>query len=164
MRSKAGWTKFGAIAGAAALAWLVLGNVAMARDLPDHGMTIEELVTWLKDGGYSAIIQNEDDGSRSIYSSTNNQNFHIYVYDCKDDRCASIQFSSGFDTKGTFNTKKMNDWVRDNRWTRAYVDKSNDPWVEFDVDLAPGGTYEMLDDEFGIWRDSLKHFRKYIGW
>jgi hypothetical protein len=61
-----------AIAGAAALAWLVLGNVAMARDLPDKGMTIEELVAWLKDGGYRAIIQNEDDGSRSIYSSTNN--------------------------------------------------------------------------------------------
>src|SRR5271156_2937930 len=98
MKTKALSRKVCAIAGAAALAWLVLGNVAVARDLPDHGMAVDGLVKWLKDANYSAIVQNEDDGSRSIYSSTDNQNFHIYVYDCKDERCASIQFSSGFDT------------------------------------------------------------------
>ncbi len=156
--------QFFAISGAAALAWMVSAGGAMARDLPEHGMTIDELASWLKDAGYSAIIQNEDDGSQSIYSSVDNQNFHIYVYDCKNGRCASIQFSSGFNTKGAFNAKKINDWVKQNRWARAYVDKSNDPWVEYDVDLAPGGTYEMLNDEFGIWQDSLKHFRKFIGW
>ncbi len=33
---------------------------------------------------------------------------------------------------------------------RAYVDKVNDPWLEYDVDLTPGGSYELLKDEFGI--------------
>ena len=156
--------QFCVIAGAAALALLVSASGAAARDLPEHGMTVDELVTWLKDAGYSAIVQNENDGSQSIYSSVNNQNFHIYVYDCKNERCASAQFSSGFNTKGAFNAKKINDWVRQNRWVRAYVDKSNDPWVEYGIDLAPGGTYEMLDDEFTIWQESLGRFRKFIGW
>ena len=58
----------------------------------------------------------------------------------------------------------MNDWNMNKRWVRAYVDKENDPWVEYDVDLAPGGTYEGLKDQFGIWQDALSHFRKFIGW
>ena len=56
----------------------------------------------------------------------------------------------------------MNDWNRDNRWARAYVDKVNDPWLEYDVDLTPGGTYEMLNDEFAIWRDTLGRFHKIV--
>ena len=35
---------------------------------------------------------------------------------------------------------------------------------EYDVDLTPGGSYELLKDEFGIWQDSLGRFRKFINW
>jgi hypothetical protein len=58
----------------------------------------------------------------------------------------------------------MNDWNSNNRWVRAYSDSKNDPWLEMDVDLSPGGTKEGLDDEFAIWRDMLTDFKKYINW
>ena len=51
-----------------------------------------------------------------------------------------------------------------NRWASSYIDKENAPWIEYDVDLAPGGTYEGLKDQSGIWQDALNHFRKFIGW
>ena len=153
------------LAGVAALAIGLCAGPAAAKNLPAGGMTIDDIAAWLQSEGYKAQIQTSNDGTKNIYSSSNGQNFHIYQYDCKNgNRCGSLQFSVGFNTKGAFNGDKMNDWNRDNRWVRAYVDKVNDPWLEYDVDLEPGGTYELLNDEFGIWRDSLDHFRKFINW
>jgi hypothetical protein len=50
----------------------------------------------------------------------------------------------------------------ENRWVRGYTDNVNDPWLQFDIDLTPGGTYEMLDDEFDIWKSQLSKFRQYV--
>jgi len=146
----------------ATLAFALVSNAALAKDLPAGGMTINDLVSWLQGQGYKAEIQTAKDGSHNIASAADGSNFHIYQYDCKNGRCGSMQFSVGFDTKGAFGPGPMNDWNRDNRWVRAYVDKVNDPWLEYDVDLTPGGTYELLNDEFAIWRDSLGRFRKQI--
>jgi hypothetical protein len=94
----------------------------------------------------------------------NEQGHPVGTYDCKEGRCASLQFSVGFATKGASGAGPMNDWNRKNRWVRAYADDVNDPWLAYDVDLSPGGTYENLDDQFGVWRDALGRFTKYINW
>ena len=141
-----------------------LSAPAAARDSPAEGMTVEDVVAWLQDAGLGATIETADDGSKSVKSSTDGHMFHVYLFDCKEGHCGSLQLSAGFDTKGAFTPAKMNDWSRDKRWSRAYVDKVNDPWVEYDVDLTPGGTYELLDDELGIWRRELVEFAKFIGW
>jgi hypothetical protein len=140
----------------------LFASAASARDLPPGGMTIDEIVSWLQDGGYGAEIRTESSGERNVYSSANGNNFHIYLYDCKAARCGSFQFSAGYDTKGTHNAAEMNTWNLNNRWVRAYVDQVNDPWVRYDIDLTPGGTYELLNDEFAIWRTALANFRKAI--
>ena len=146
----------------ATAALVLFSGVAGAKSLPAKGMTIDEIAKWLQSAGYKAEIQTAN-GEKNIYSSANGQNFHIYQYDCnKTTRCGSFQFSVGFDTKGSFNPEKLNDWNKDNRWVRAYVDKVNDPWLEFDIDLTPGGTYELLNDEFAVWRMSLDHFHKFM--
>lgn len=142
----------------------MLSSPAHARDIPAAGLSVEDVVAWLQNAGLGATVDTADDGSRSVKSSSDGHTFHVYMFDCKEGRCGSLQFSAGFDTKGAFNPVKMNDWSRDKRWSRAYVDKVNDPWVEYDVDLTPGGTYELLDDELGIWRRELVEFTKFIGW
>src|SRR5579863_10531082 len=126
----------------AAVAVALYASAAPAKDLPDKGLSIEQVASWLQGEGYKAEMQKRSDGTPNIASSSDGQTFHIYMYDCKDDVCASLQFSEGFDTKGTFNGDKINDWNKSNRWARAYVDKDNDPWIEYDVDLAPGGRSE----------------------
>ena len=146
----------------AAAALVLISSGADSKNLPAKGMTIDEIAKWLQGAGYKAQIQTAN-GEQNIYSSADGQNFHIYQYDCnKTKRCGSFQFSVGFDTKGSFDPSKVNDWNKDNRWVRAYVDKVNDPWLEQDIDLTPGGTYELLDDEFAVWRMSLDHFHKYM--
>jgi hypothetical protein len=145
------------------LAFGLLPGAAGAKDLPAKGMTIDEVVSWLQGAGYMAQIQTGKDGVRNIYSSAEGTNFHIYFYDCKQDRCGSIQFSTGINTNGAFPAQRVNDWSAKSRWVRAYSDKVNDPWMEYDVDLTPGGTYELLNDEFAIWRNGLRRFSAFIG-
>jgi len=149
-----------------AIALLLLPGVAVARDLPSGGLTLDEIMAWLQnDVHVPAAYDTSSDGTKNIKVSVDGGNFHIYTYDCKGgDRCGSLQFSAGYDTKGAWSPGPMNDWNRDNRWVHAYVDKVNDPWIEYDVDLTPGGTYELLGDELGIWRDSVSNFRKFIKW
>jgi hypothetical protein len=150
--------KYAIAAGALALA---LTSTAYAKDIPAGGVTFQEVAAWLQSAGYQAKI--EGTGSdQNITSSADGGPFHIYLYDCKAGRCGSLQFAEGFDTKGAFNAAKMNDWNQHNRWGRAYVDKVNDPWIEMDCDITPGGTYELLNDEFATWRSTLRNFRKQV--
>jgi len=146
-------------AGAAVLALLFAATPANARDIPQGGLTFDQVVTWLQNAGYKAEIKTED-GKRNIYSSADGSGFHISQYDCKGEVCASLQFWVGFDTKGAFDTARINMWNKKNRWLRAYVDDVNDPWLEMDVDISPGGTYENLNDEFAVWRDGVRRFRQ----
>lgn len=144
------------IAGVASLA--LLCGAASARDIPAGGLTLEQVQTWLQAAGYKAEIQTNSSGERNIYSAAEGTGFHIYMYDCKKGLCGSMEFSVGFNTKGAFNAVQMNTWNRKNRWVRAYIDDVNDPWLEYDIDLTPGGTYELLNDQFTIWRGQLKKF------
>lgn len=142
---------------AGALALSLVSMPADARDIPNGGLTLEQIASWLQAAGYKAEIQTEK-GKQNIYSASDGWNFHISQYDCKGTVCGSLQFWVGFDTKGAFSSDRINKWNKENRWVRAYVDDSNDPWIEMDVDLTPGVTYENLNDEFTIWRDALRRF------
>jgi hypothetical protein len=142
----------------------LIGGAATAKDIPDGGLTMDETVAWLKDGGFGADVQTNKDGTKSIHVSGEGEDFYVYMEDCKEDRCGSLELSAGFDTKGAFTADKINDFTSSNRWVRAYVDKTHDPWVEYDVDLTPGGTFELLHDQVGIWLQGLQDFRKFIGW
>lgn len=155
--------KLHALVFAAGLAVAAFSTAALAKDLPATGMTAEDVEKWLQTEGYQAKIVTGDNGQQTITSASDGVNFHVGFYDCKGARCGSIQFYAGFDTKGKLDPNKMNEWNQKQRWARAYVDKTNDPWLEMDVDLTPGGTYELLGDEFATWRSVLAHFKTFIG-
>jgi hypothetical protein len=145
------------IAAAGALALTLMCGAAEARDMPAGGLTIDDVVAWLQSGGYKAEVTSDNNG-KHVESASGGTNFGVYMYDCKDDRCGSIQFAAGWQTHGNFETGRMNEWNRANRWARGYYDSSNDPWLEMDVDLTPGGTYELLNDELATWNTTLAHF------
>lgn len=146
-----------------ALVLMLSAGTAAAKDIPAGGFTIDDVVAWLQAGGYRAQIVQGSSGERHVRSGSNGTDFGVYMFDCKDGRCGSIQFSAGFDTQGKFDTSRMNQWNRENRWARGYFDATNDPWIEMDVDLTPGGDYELLDDEFATWNSQLKRFTETYG-
>lgn len=149
----------------ASLALLGLATPASAATGPLNpgGMTAPEVAAWLQELGYKATLGTDTDGSPKISSAVQNINFAVYFYDCKSARCAALQFSAGFDlTKGATGTQ-VNEWNRNNRYMKAYLDDSNDPTVQYDVNVAPGGTYESLRDDFGIFTVGVGDFAKFIG-
>jgi hypothetical protein len=151
-------------AAAMALATLLAPGPASAKDLPDGGFTTADVVAWLQASGDQAQLVPAHDGiDTHVQALVDGREFGVYMFDCKDDRCGSIEFSAGWPTHGTFDTSRMNKWNRENRWARGYFDTTNDPWVEMDVDLTPGGTYELLDDELGTWMTALKRFTDLYG-
>jgi hypothetical protein len=148
--------------GVAVLALALTAGMAGARDIPTGGMTADDVASWLHSKGYKAEISKADNGRPKIASATQGINFYVHFYDCKNDRCASIQFVAGFSTNGAYSLQKANDWNNDNRWITASMDKENDPWISMDVDLWPGGTYELLNDELQVWDDSVARFVRSI--
>ena len=160
--------RLGIIGAAAAAALGLAAGSAQAKPIPDGGMTINEIVSWLQDGGYKAQIKALDNGDKYVQSAAEGVNFDIYLYDCKADRCASIQFSAGFNmTKPGLagGATKINEWNTTKRYIKAYIDTDNDPWAQYDVNLSPGATYEALDDNCkNVWISSLPTFEKFIGW
>jgi hypothetical protein len=144
---------------AAALVLMLAPGPASAKDLPAGGFTIDDVVAWLQGDGYKTeVVPASNGGTPHVHTFAGELGFGVYLYDCTDGRCGSIQFSAGYATHGKFDTSRMNQWNRDNRWCRGYFDSVNDPWIEMDVDLTPGGTYALLDDELATWKMSLKHF------
>jgi len=147
------------IAITAALALILVSATASARPVPAAGLSLQDVVTWLQGIGYTTEIVPDKDGTSHIRSAYNGVKVGVYMFDCKDGVCGSLQFSAGWSTNGKFDVGRMNVWNRDKRWCRGYYDAENDPWVEKDVDLTPGGTYELLADEFAVFRKCVDGFK-----
>jgi len=144
---------------AAVLVLMLTSATASARDIPAAGLSIQDVISWLQTIGYTSETVPDKDGTSHVRFYYNNVKVGVYMFDCKDGTCGSLQFSAGWATHGTFNTAGMNTWNRDKRWCRGYFDAENDPWVERDTDLVPGGTYELLADEFAIFRKCVDGFK-----
>lgn len=131
---------------------------APMHPIPDGGLTIEEVAAWLEGEGYSVNFVTGESGRRHIVTKSQGSPLNIFQGDCKGERCASLEFASGFDTHGQFDTSHINAWNYDNRWCRAYYDDVKDPWLRMNVDLWPGGTYEALSERLAIWNRTLGRF------
>lgn len=144
-----------------------LGGAAHGAPIPNEGVTMSEVRGWLEGQGYTPTEENSTDTSVAGVAATHllfhyqDVNVGVYLFDCKAGRCGSLQFASGWATHGKFDTSQMNHWNRTNRWCRGYFDADNDPWLEMDVDLTPGGSYELLNDNLATYRNAcIGEFKK----
>jgi Putative bacterial sensory transduction regulator len=153
--------------GLAAAALLYAGaapNFAFARDLPAGGVTIEEVAAWLKQSGLTARIHTEKSTQNGPILSTSIDDVatDIYLYDCTANRCRALQYASGWDDSARPG-EKINEWNADHRYLRVYQADQTNLWAEYDVDVAPGGTYEQLGGALTRFRESIKSFKTFFG-
>lgn len=73
----------------------------------------------------------------------------------------SIQAFAGFQSNSASVTK-VNDWNRDKRYSRAYMDKEGNYVIELDLDLAGGVTPARFEDFLKTARLSIKHYSEHI--
>ncbi|HEY9233758.1 MAG TPA: YbjN domain-containing protein [Phenylobacterium sp.] len=147
-----------------AAAACVLAGSASAAGLPGGGMTARELQAWLTESGYEAELDRGEDGDPYLKAVADGVNFEVHLYDCKGERCASMQLTAGFDVDGKIGVDRANGWNTENRYLDCYVDDEGDPWFTYDINLSPGGTREALDDNFAIWLSFVPDMKAMAGW
>lgn len=149
----------------AAAACLAFAAAAEARPINDRGMTVEEVSAWLKSAGFEPKIQKTDKGEPYVHSTTREGvKFDIDLYDCAEGRCRALQFVAGFDLKEPLEPAKVNAWNRTKRYLRLSVDDNGDPTFAYDANVAPGGTYEALQDDLDIFIQFIPEVLQHIEW
>ena len=142
--------------------------VAVAATAPAHAQTVTasdptSIVRALQSAGYKAKLGKDSIGDPEIESASAGSRYFINFYGCTNNRaCATVTFVAGWkDTKTTM--ARINDWNRDKRFSRAYIDKEGDPIMEFDLDLDDGGMSQALFvDNVEFWDASVGAFKAYI--
>lgn len=139
-------------------------GAAQAGQIKDGGITADEVASVLQAKGFKAEITKDSGGDPMIKSATDGVNYSILFYGCKHTpRCSAIQFYAGFHLDKGMTTDKINEWNRENRFGRAYIDKEKDPNVEMDLDVEHGFLTEGLANNIDTWGAVLPAFKKFVG-
>jgi hypothetical protein len=154
--------KINRFAAAVAIAAAMCAGVAHARPLPEGGVTAQEVAEALQAKGYRAQLTKDSAGDPMIESGLDGSTFRVMFYTCKTGRCASIQFVWALDMDDGMELRKINQWNREKRFGRAYLDDENDPFLEMDVDLERGGTTEAIGNNLDTWASVLPAFKEFI--
>lgn len=137
---------------------------AMAKPYPAGGVTPDEVAAVLRGKGLKAEIGTTGNGTPKISSGAGGVNWSVYFYNCKDSRCASIQFSAGFDLDDGLTYAKANEWNYNKRFARAALDEEMDPYVRYDIDAEKGLTSEAVELAVETWQIVAPAFAEFIGY
>ncbi|HEY3890298.1 MAG TPA: YbjN domain-containing protein [Caulobacteraceae bacterium] len=158
---------FGMVA-AMAITFLGATAPALAGPLPGDGMTATELAAWLTAAGYAATVKPDTTtpGDQIVSTTLDGLGVDIYLYDCSGGgdarRCTSMQYAAGWAPSSTYSLDRTNEWNRSHRYIKAYLTRGNSLYGEYDLDLRPGGTFEMLNETLANWRRTVGDFKTFF--
>ncbi len=134
---------------------------AQAQSLVDGGQ-IDEILNIARGYG-AASLETQSNGDPKIAGKIEGVTYQVFFMNCTDNKdCEDLNFYAGFlDNKQTL--EAMNDWNRDKRFGKAYLDGDLDAVIEFDVNLVHGVTRKNLDAAFELWTLVLNQYATYIG-
>lgn len=155
---------FGRIqAGTAALALSLALAVApaQARNVTADMAQIAEV---MQGAGYNVEVK-QAEGESFLSVDMESYRFLLLPFGCDDKgkNCKSVQFFAAFDPASSPSLEAMNAYARENRWGRIYLDKENDPAIEFDLDLEQGGmSPELFLDNVAYWEAVVAGYSKFV--
>lgn len=131
-----------------------------AQDLVDA--TDPAAVLNIASGWGSALLETDSVGDPMIRGRIEGISYVVYFYGCTDGAdCASIQMRAGWLMDGV-PVSAMNEWNRDRRFGKAYLDGDGDPVIEMNVNLAHGVSARNLDDTFAWYAGVIKEFTQFL--
>lgn len=127
-----------------------------------NGTNVDEILAAARVHGAADVGDLSPDGNPTIAGEIGGINYQLFFMNCTEGVCEDINFYAGFrNFKPTLDV--INDWNRDKRFGKAYLDSDLDAVVEFDVNLENGVTQANLDATFEIWALILDQYTTYIG-
>ena len=145
------------------------GTLALAMSLSAQAQT---LLTGTDTGAIldsaellgSATLSAQPNGDPVINGKIGDLGYQIYFKNCTAAAaCEDLNFYVGFgNIKPTLEV--INDWNRDKRFGRAYLDEVQDAVIEMDLDLVKGVTPEYRASQMGLWSMVVAEFSTHIGY
>lgn len=125
------------------------------------GSNTDEILAAAKVIG-TATMATQQNGDPLINGTVDGSAYQIYFKNCTANAsCEDLNFYVGFSAKPSLDV--INDWNRDKRFSRAYLDEVADAVVEMDLDLVQGVTSGYLTSQFDLWRQVVAQFATHIG-
>ncbi len=120
----------------------------------------------MQDYGFVATMETDSDGDPKIVARVSRTKFRVYFFGCEANKdCASLHFRAGYDLDGTLSALKVNEWNREKRFTKAYIDDEGDPFMEMDINLDYDGVgAKNFEDTLDWWRLLVEDFEEFIEW
>lgn len=138
---------------AAVLSWPTTG----AADT-GSGITGAEMARVLQDAGYKAKLDKDRDGDPRIETSMSGAKVFVSFYDCKQERCGSLQFLVAMDLKDGSTWEAMSRFNSEYRYGRAHLDDEMDPFLRFDFEVLHTSRTEHIVSQIDIWETVLNAF------
>lgn len=140
---------------------IALAPAAAAQSKPEilTTITLEGVASALKTAGYRAEIMTT--GSPRVRTTMSGYSVAIYLYSCNAQRCGSIQFYAGFEKEPKFTPRFVNQWNREKRYAKAYLDKDSDLAFEYDLQLDGGVTPDFLKEQMSLFERLLSQLAKF---
>lgn len=151
------------IARRVALATGAAALTAMPAQAQNVVANVDQIAALMQETGYKAELKTDEAGDPYISSGSGGYGFAMFFYGCEGGRtCKSVQLYAGFDTARRPDLEQMNEYARTKRWGRVYVDESDDPAIEMDIDLEDGGMSRALFvDNLEYWDTVMQAFAKW---
>lgn len=111
----------------------------------------------------TADLSTQPNGDPVIDGRIDDTGYQIYFRNCTNNRdCEDLNFYAGFAARPGLD--QINDWNRDKRFSRAYLDELGDAVVEMDLDLVQGVSEDYLAAQMDVWHMVVTEFSAHLGY
>lgn len=129
------------------------------------GTDVELIAAVLRENGYRAEIDQQDDGDPEINSGSQGVKWRLLFYACKENSdCSAVQFNAGLDLIDGVAESAAHTWNGKKRYGTSIIDDEGDPWLDFDINLKGGVTKENFEHSLALWEGVLADYLKHVGW
>jgi hypothetical protein len=124
----------------------------------------QSVLSALSNAGYPGKMEKMDSGRTSIAVQISGLKTYIDFYDCADDLtdCYTLLFNVSLDLKDGTTLAKANDWNADQITGRVWLDKNNDPTLDFAVSTFDGFTPDVFEQNIKLWDKKIGDFKDYF--
>jgi hypothetical protein len=115
----------------------------------------------LQAAGYPGKLEKMDSGRTSIAVKVSGLNTFIDFYDCADDLtdCYTLLFNVSLDLKDGSTLDEANKWNSDQITGRVWLDKNNDPTLDFSLSTFKGMSADTFEQNLKLWDTKIGDFK-----
>ncbi len=127
------------------------------------GISGDEMEAILKSLNYVYTRSTDRAGDPVFRIAVDRYRVTMLFDNCTGSKCSIVQLYAGFDLPGSFDLRRINEWNRTKRFSRAYTDEEGDPILESEIALDGGMSAKSIENFIRLYDASVVRFTTFIG-